>query len=151
MKCSNTVPKKIDHRFQNVKKGQQTVRLTNIKQVVNPAKGSQSRALSFNTSKCLEIAILLLSLSHQNCIFSQWGQSTSGTSCSRLDITERSFLNQSTSVVSVDEIDGFDDFESDMSSSEEVTTIPGTHSQSQKKSIKTGKSWKTLLTVYFSI
>ena len=36
----------------------------------------------------------------------------------------------------MDEMDGFDDFESDMPSSEEVAT----HNQSQKKSIKTGES-----------
>ena len=36
----------------------------------------------------------------------------------------------------MDEMDGFDDFESDMSSSEEVAT----HNQPQKKSLKTGQS-----------
>lgn len=36
----------------------------------------------------------------------------------------------------MDEMDGFDDFESDMSSSEEVAT----HNQSQKKSVKNGQS-----------
>ena len=69
-------------------------------------------------------------------MFPHWGQSISGSGC-RLDITERSFLNQTTSAISVDVMDGFDDFESDMSSSEEVIT----HNQSQKKSMKTGMYW----------
>ena len=43
-------------------------------------------------------------------------------------------------MVSFDEMDGFDDLESDVSSSEEVTaSSAGTHSQSQKKSVKSGK------------
>lgn len=43
-------------------------------------------------------------------------------------------------MMSVDEMDGFDDFESEVSSSEENTIIQRTHSQPQKKSIKSGKS-----------
>lgn len=68
---------------------------------------------------------------------SQWGQFVPGN-CSRLDVTEKSFLNQSTSMTSLDEMDGFGDFESE--SSEENAAMAGTHNQSQKKSIKTGKS-----------
>ena len=36
-------------------------------------------------------------------------------------------------------MDSFDDFESDLSSSDEGTAILGTHSQSQKTIIKAGK------------
>ncbi len=43
-------------------------------------------------------------------------------------------------MMSLDEMDGFDDFESEVSSSEENTAIQRTNSQSQKKSVKTGKS-----------
>lgn len=64
---------------------------------------------------------------------------TASVNSSRLDITERSFVSQSTSVVSMDETDGFDDFESDLSSSDELVTIPGSHSQSQKKGVKSGE------------
>lgn len=42
-------------------------------------------------------------------------------------------------MVSMDETDGFDDFESDLSSSDELVTIPGSHSQSQRKGVKSGK------------
>ena len=43
-------------------------------------------------------------------------------------------------MMSLDEMDGFDDFESEVSSSEENTAAQRTHSQSQQKSIKSGKS-----------
>lgn len=36
-------------------------------------------------------------------------------------------------------MDGFDDFESEVSSSEETTAVQRTHSQSQQKNIKSGK------------
>lgn len=39
-------------------------------------------------------------------------------------------------MVSMDETDGFDDFESDLPSSDELVTIPGSHGQSQKKGVK---------------
>ncbi|CAH3032263.1 unnamed protein product [Porites lobata] len=65
---------------------------------------------------------------------------TASVNSGRLDITERSFVSQSTSVVSMDETDGFDDFESDLSSSDELVTIPGSHSQSQKKGVKSAYS-----------
>ena len=42
-------------------------------------------------------------------------------------------------MVSLDERDGFDDFESEVSSSDEFTAIPGSHSQTQKKPVKSGK------------
>ena len=42
-------------------------------------------------------------------------------------------------MVSMDETDGFDDFESDLSSSDELVTISGSHSQSQKKGVKSGE------------
>lgn len=78
----------------------------------------------------------------------QWGQSIS-SNYSRLDITEKSFLshstgksflNQTASMMSFDEMDGFDDFESEVSSSEDSTVIQRTQGQSQKKSVKSGKS-----------
>ena len=78
----------------------------------------------------------------------QWEQSIS-SNYSRLDITEKSFLshstsksflNQTASMMSLDEMDGFDDFESEVSSSEENTVIQRTQGQSQKKSVKSGKS-----------
>ena len=62
---------------------------------------------------------------------------------SRLDGTERSFLSQSTSAT--DELDGFDDFDSEVSSTEEVASSCGAHSQPQKKSIKVGKAIKRLI------
>ena len=62
---------------------------------------------------------------------------------SRLDVTERSFLSQSTSAT--DELDGFDDFDSEVSSTEDVASSCGTHSQPQKKSIKAGKAIKRLI------
>jgi len=37
-------------------------------------------------------------------------------------------------------MDGFDDFESEVSSSEETTALQRTHSQSQQKNVKAGKS-----------
>ena len=40
---------------------------------------------------------------------------------------------------SLDELDGFDDFESEVSSSEETTALQRTLSQSQQKNIKSGK------------
>lgn len=43
-------------------------------------------------------------------------------------------------MMSLDEMDGFDDFESEVSSSEENTVIQRTQGQSQKKSVKSGKS-----------
>lgn len=51
----------------------------------------------------------------------------------------KSSLNQSTSMTSLDAVDGLDDFESEVSSSEENTAISRTHSQSQKKSVKSGE------------
>ena len=62
---------------------------------------------------------------------------------SRLDVTERSFLSQSTSAT--DELDGFDDFDSEVSSTEDVASSCGAHSQPQKKSIKVGKAIKRLI------
>ena len=43
-------------------------------------------------------------------------------------------------MMSLDEMDDFDDFESEVSSSEENTAAQRTHSQSQQKSVKSGKS-----------
>ncbi|XP_074626555.1 serine-protein kinase ATM-like isoform X2 [Acropora palmata] len=63
----------------------------------------------------------------------EWGPFMSGNS-SRLDVTERSFLSQSTSAT--DELDGFDGFDSEVSSTEDVASSCGAHSQPQKKSIK---------------
>ena len=40
---------------------------------------------------------------------------------------------------SLDEMDGFDDFESEVSSSEDTTALQRTHSQSQQKNVKSGK------------
>lgn len=62
---------------------------------------------------------------------------------SRLDVTERSFLSQSTSAT--DQLDGFDDFDSEVSSTEDVASSCGAHSQPQKKSIKVGKAIKRLI------
>lgn len=42
-------------------------------------------------------------------------------------------------MMSLDEMDGFDDFESEVSSSEETTAVQRTHSQSQQKNVKSGK------------
>ena len=50
------------------------------------------------------------------------------------------------SMRSLDEVDGFDDFESEVSSSEETMAVQRTHSQSQQKNIKSGKfgePWET--------
>ena len=62
---------------------------------------------------------------------------------SRLDVTEGSFLSQSTS--RTDELDGFDDFDSEVSSTDDVAASCGAHSQPQKKSIKVGKAIKRLI------
>lgn len=48
------------------------------------------------------------------------------------------------SMRSLDEVDGFDDFESEVSSSEETMAVQRTHSQSQQKNIKSGKFGGTL-------
>ena len=58
--------------------------------------------------------------------------------CSRLDVAAKSFVNQSLSVTSLEEVDGLDDFESEVSSSEENKATKKTHSQLQKKSVKSG-------------
>ena len=58
--------------------------------------------------------------------------------CSRLDVTAKSFVNQSLSVTSLEEVDGLDDFESEVSSSEENKATKKAHSQPQKKSVKSG-------------
>ncbi|XP_066028150.1 serine-protein kinase ATM isoform X2 [Pocillopora verrucosa] len=65
----------------------------------------------------------------------EWGYSVLDN-CSRLDVTAKSFVNQSLSVTSLEEVDGLDDFESEVSSSEENKATQKTHSQPQKKSVK---------------
>lgn len=54
------------------------------------------------------------------------------------------------SMRSLDEVDGFDDFESEVSSSEETMAVQRTHSQSQQKNIKSGKfgePWETFMAI----